>query len=426
MKAGRASYHSIRHSDQNSETHKRDVAQAKKKRNQRKAIIVEPLEENGVFGSDLSLLGQGRKFGLGNKDGKRVLVALNSLDWEEQLARSKNNLSWYHQARKNTKSGYTVRKVRDRTKLGEKDKRARADSDLQRETIDLRPDHSRAVQYFLQSGHTEAVRGMVARIREKKIRLFEKIYPGRRVLFVSEHDDSGQLHHDLWHSGIREHSTKLHKGKKVRERVAFRRFGVGVGVTSWYRHFTALSQRGGTAKSAATTMGAAYDVLKRNIASAREQNGEEARDILLTKKLDEYVQEQLDTLASELTGKSREIPRQAHDEYKTWLVRDGLESRLLRAQAQAKRQMEEIKVLVEEKQKLLADNARLGRVVELATKVIISIVESSLWKALEKLCTQTASRLRALAAALGIATDKAKKTSQGPNQSAPGSRLGSV
>jgi hypothetical protein len=137
-----------------------------------------------------------------------------------------------------------------------------------------------------------------------------------------------------------------------------------------------------------------------------------------------------------LTGKSREIPRQAHDEYKTWLdggytngllgVRDGLESRLLRAQAQAKRQMEEIKVLVEEKQKLLADNARLGRVVELATKVIISIVESSLWKALEKLCTQTASRLRALAAALGIATDKAKKTSQGPNQSAPGSRLGSV
>ena len=436
MKAGRASYHSIRHSDQNSETHKRDVAQAKQNRNQRKAIIVEPLEENGVFGSDLSLLGQGRKFGLGNKDGKRVLVALNSSDWEEQLARSKNNLSWYHQARKNTKSGYTVRKVRDRTKLGEKDKRARADSDLQRETIDLRPDHSRAVQYFLLSGHTEAVRGMVARIREKKIRLFEKIYPGRRVLFVSEHDDSGQLHHDLWHSGIREHSTKLHKGKKVRERVAFRRFGVGVGVTSWYRHFTALSQRGGTAKSAATTMGAAYDVLKRNIASAREQNDQEARDIMLTKKLDEYVQEQLDTLASELTGKSREIPRQANDEYKTWLddgytngllgVRDGLESRLLRAQAQAKRQMEEIKVLVEEKQRLLTDNARLGRVVELATKVIISIVESSLWKALEKLCTQTASRLRALAAALGIATDKAKRTSQGPNQSAPGSRLGSV
>jgi hypothetical protein len=395
--------------------------------------MVEPLEENVVFGSDLNLLGQGRKFGLRNKDGKRVLVALNSSDWEEQLARSKNNLSWYHQARKNTKSGYTVRKVRDRTKLGEKDKRARADSDLQRETIDLRPDHSRAVQYFLESGHTEAVRGMVARIREKKILLFEKIYPGRRVLFVSEHDDSGQLHHDLWHSGIREHSTKLHKGKKVRERVAFRRFGVGVGVTSWYRHFTALSQRGGTSKSAATTMGAAYDVLKRNIASAREQNGEEARDILLTKKLDEYVQEQLDTLASELTGKSREIPRQAHDEYRTWLsdgyaagllgVKDSPEVRFLAAEAQVRRQKKEIEALVEEKQRLLTDNARLGRVTELATKVIMSVTESSLWKAIEKLCAETAGRLRGLASELGIAVAHGKKS---PNNPTSGTRDGDL
>jgi hypothetical protein len=253
------------------------------------------------------------------------------------------------------------------------------------------------------------------------------------VLFVSEHDDSGQLHHDLWHSGISENPTKMHAGKPVRERASFRRFGVGVGVTSWYRHFTALSQQGGTAKSAGTTMGPAYDVLKRNIASAREQNGEQPRDIRLTEKLDEYVQEQVDALASQLTGKSRDIPRLAHDEYRTWLsdgyaagllgVKDSPEVRFLAAEAQVRRQKKEIKALVEEKQRLLTDNARLGRVTELATRVIMSVTESSLWKAIEKLCAETAGRLRGLASELGIAVAHGKKS---PNNPTSGTRDGDL
>lgn len=420
MKAGRATVHSIRHSDQSSETHKRDVEQAKVNRNKKKALWVEVVDEKEPFRSDVSLLGGGRRFALRQKDGKRKLESMSSRAWEDELIEQKNSLSWYHQPRKNSKSGYTVRKIKDRTKLGDRDRRARNDTDLLRETIDLRPDHSRAMQYLLQAGHVEKVREMVAEIRLRKILCFEALHPGRKVVYVSEHDDAGQYHHDLWHTGITQAKDKSHRGEPVRERVPFKRFGVGVGVCSWYRHFKALSEGGGTSETAGQTMGPAHTVLRRNIASADEQNGEPARDIALVNDLDEFVAAKLEELASGLSGPDRDIPLRAREEYKTWLtegygsgelgVRKGPEGDLLYARAHLEMQTKRVENLQNEKQKLLADNARLRRVVEVANKVIASIAESSLWKAIEKLCAKTATALRALADALDIATDKEKKS----------------
>jgi hypothetical protein len=419
MKAGRATVHSIRHSDQSSETHQRDVEQAKANRNKRKALWVEVVDEKEPFRSDVSLLGGGQRFALRNKDGKRRLETISSPVWEAELLEQKNSLSWYHQPRKNSKSGYTVRKIKDRTKLGDRDRRSRNDTDLLRETIDLRPDHSRAMQYLLQAGHAEEVRKMAAAIRIQKILLFEKLYPGRAVVYVSEHDDAGQYHHDLWHTGITEAKGKFHRGEPVRERVPFKRFGVGVGVCSWFRHFKALSAGGGTAKSAGEAMGPAYAVFKRNTASAKEQNGEPARDVILVNELDEFVAGKLAELVLRLPGPDRDIPRRAHQEYKTWLtegyaagelgVRKGADGDLLYARERLAIQAKEMEILREQKQKLAKENSRLRQIAELATRVVIAVADSRLWKTIEKLCAKTANALRALAGVLDIASDVEKK-----------------
>lgn len=130
MKEGRASYHSIRHSDQSSATHKRDVEQAKLRKKKERAVLVEWIEEKEPFASDVSLLGGGQRFALRKAERGRFLETISSAAWEKELTEAENNLAWYHQRRKNSKSGYTVRKVKDRTKLGENDKLSRNDTDL--------------------------------------------------------------------------------------------------------------------------------------------------------------------------------------------------------------------------------------------------------------------------------------------------------
>lgn len=418
MKQGRASYHSIRHSDQSSATHKRDVEQAKLRKKKERAVLVEWIDEKEPFASDVSLLGGGQRFALRKVDGGRFLESISSADWEKELTDAENNLSWYHQPRKNSKSGYTVRKVKDRTKLGEKDKRSRNDTDLQRETIDLRPDHSRAVQYFLESGHVDAVREILSEVRLMKIKLFQKCYPGRRVLFASEHDDSGQYHNDLWHSGIREQNDKLHDGQPVRERVPFRRYGVGVGVTSWFRHKTALVGSGQSSESAAVIMGEAWAVLHRNIKSARQQNEEFPRDIKLTKKLDTFVGQQLEKLAANLEGSDREIPRRACAEYAAWLiegygeqslgVRKSAATELILMKKLLAAEREKNSALILKRDELAARNEKFGEIVKLATRLILKIQKGALWKAIERLCAETAAAARNLSYALAIIANDEK------------------
>ena len=120
--------------------------------------------------------------------GASVVKQVDGERWEKLLNEAKLDFSWYHQ-RQNRKGqvGWFVRRLDDRAK------EARNPSDVLRETVDLRPDHSRAIQYLLASGKKEEAELSLNRIRMKKIELFEKIY-GRRVLFASEHDDAGQHH----------------------------------------------------------------------------------------------------------------------------------------------------------------------------------------------------------------------------------------
>lgn len=419
VKRGIASYHSIRHSDQSSETHKKDVEQAKQNRDKRRAIKVEIADDKVPFASDVSLLGGGRRFAMRERDGRRCVMTINSHDWDRELDERKSDLSWYHQPRNKSKSGYVVRKIKDRTKLSEKDKQSRDDTDLLRETIDLRPDHSRALQYFLQAGHKEAVDQMINQIMKKKMVLFEKIYTGRKVLYVSRHDDSGQFHHDLWHSGISENPRKLHRGAAVRQREPFRSYGVGTGVSSWFRHYCALTQGETHKGNSGVVMGAAFDVLKRNIQSAKRQNGEEPRDIRLISNLDGFVSKELDKLSAGLKGEDAEIPRRAHDEYKAWLlegyeagelgVRQSPESELVQVRETMKIQQAKMQALQKENESFVAANAKLATIAQLARQLIIAIAQSSLWLGLEKPNVQAAATARALSSALGMTPGAGRK-----------------
>ena len=391
-------------------------------------MLVEWVDEKEPFGSDVSMLGGGKRFALRERDKGRELVPISSVEWEKELTDAENDLSWYHQPRINSKSGYTVRKVKDRTKLGENDKRSRSDTDLQRETIDLRPDHSRAVQYFLQSGHADSVKEMLSQIRIKKIRLFERCYPGRRVLFASEHDDSRQYHNDLWHTGIAECAKKLHAEKPVRERVPFRRYGTGVGVTSWCRHKLALLESGQSSESTAVIMGPAAAVLERNIKSAQRQNGEFPRDISLIENLDIFVSQKLEELAVRLEGEDKEIPRRACAEYAAWLIQGYGEQSLGVRKSAASEVILMNELLAAEKEKnskLVVENAELSErsakfseIVRLSTQLILTLQSGALWKALGKLCAETACAARSLAHALMIsANEKNEPDVEGPMRS---------
>ena len=84
---------------------------------------------------------------------------------------------------------YVSRKVEDRKKKGPTDLKGRSLTDLKRETIDLRPDHSRVLQDLVEDGRKEALRPILAEIQAEQIRLFEEVHPGRKVRSLGEHTD---------------------------------------------------------------------------------------------------------------------------------------------------------------------------------------------------------------------------------------------
>lgn len=214
-------------------------------------------------------------------------------EWLSQLLASEAKCSWCHRWDKSAgKSGGWKSRKLPRT-------------DMMRETIDLRPDHSRALEYLLESCPRAMVIDAMDKIRRKKIALFEEIY-GRKVLFVAEHDDSGQMHHDLWHSGINEvdpeneglkeisHGKKArHRGVEVNPRVLtpFRSYGVSVGAASWARHFDAFREAGLQEEEIKAFAGDTMDALQGSIETAEMQNGEYPRDLRLQSELDAFVGE---------------------------------------------------------------------------------------------------------------------------------------
>ena len=248
-----------------------------------------PKEVYPPFKSELKKLGAGDPYVV--EEG--TLSKVPGKDWLVKLLASEDEYSWCHRWDKSAgkSGGWKSRKL--------------VQTDMMRETIDLRPDHSRALQYLLESSPRGMVLDAMEQIRKKKVELFEEIYK-RKVHFVAEHDDAGQMHHDLWHSGIREvdpkdekvteisHGKKAeYKGESINPRVLtpFRSYGVSVGAASWARHMSAFREAGLTDDEIRKFAGDTLDALDGSIEGARRQNGENPRDLRLQDELDKFVGE---------------------------------------------------------------------------------------------------------------------------------------
>lgn len=319
------------------------------------------------FKSDLSALGKGRNWI--RKDGKLNITP--GKKWVEEMFQLIDDCSWFHRRMRSAiskgqnkgkqKIRYTQRYVNDRSVLSKTDKHSRPETDLLRETIDMRPDHSKVLEYLIEDGRKNDLIPILAEIQECQIELFEEIYEGRRIVAEGEHVDSGQYHFDHWHTGITESEVDDHgavvelvnqgsckgkananekeeklliKGKKekFRLRTPFSAYGVSDGMASFDRHRRALEDDGRDAKN---IMGFTHDKLLGNIELVKEKNKKRLveragrkceeireqdvmpRDIRMWRQVDEFVDLKLRQLDPALCDRARK-------EYANWL-QDGYE-----------------------------------------------------------------------------------------------------
>lgn len=310
------------HSNQRSKVHKRHTIESKKRQFEQLIAGYDVLQEFSdypPFKSKVIDLGPGNNW---------ILVddKLREADGDDWLVRmfhlAAENESFHVRTQSKSRVYYRQRKIRDRDKLDPRDKTHRAKTDLRRYTIDLRPDHSRAVEKMLSAGKVNEARELVDKIRDECIRLFQEIYH-RDVRAVAEHTDSGQLHFDLWHTGIREvvvqdSCAKVVGGamvngqeRLIRERTEYRAYGVGVGVASWNRHRSAIQDLG---KNPTEIMNnETLDTIRKMSKLKMEQTKESPRDLRYYTALDKYV-------AIELHGLAHEPANQALSEYFEWLA----------------------------------------------------------------------------------------------------------
>lgn len=309
-------------------------AQASKERQQ--IVFVAHAVVDGTdyrkFQSDVSGLGSGRNWLRCGDD----LEITDGKEWLDKMLEVMEDCSWFHRRTRETikkgkhkgltKIRYPRRKMEDRKQLGATDRRGRPDTDLMRETIDLRPDHSKVLQYLIEDGRKKDLFPLLAAVQKEQIRLFEEIYKGRKVVAEGEHVDSGQYHFDHWHTGINEEDVSDHgavvkieqgneilkvKGanEKFRIRAEFRSFGVGDGMASFDRHRSALEENGHDAKK---IMGYTHDRLLQNTESTQKQNKEFPRDLRMWRAVDEFVGDKLRELDPDLYDK-------ALSEYAEWI-----------------------------------------------------------------------------------------------------------
>ena len=341
-----ATEHSVGHGNQSSILHGIDVEKNKELQHQRKANKTEPRKvvpdyEEPVFRSDVSALGGGKCFRITR--GQAILM--DGKEWEQSLWEAARDMNWYHQAQKG-KAGkiiYKRRKIKDRIKLSPTDKHQRPQTDVARQTIDLRPDISRAVQYMLEAGMKKEAASLTASALQFKIQLFEKFYPGRRIIFTGEHDDAGQHHDDLWHTGIIECTDEKIKGREngkvvnrsKRERTPFVICGVGVGAAYWSRHFSALRDTGYSPEDIKSFASRTLVALQEDTETVIERYRCKPRDVCLFAVLDRLVYRKLQKLAPE-------IAKRANLEYAQFLKENYCAGKIGVKQSKSKRLEQEL------------------------------------------------------------------------------------
>ena len=325
-----ATKHGVGHGNKNSTLHKDDVQKNKELRTKQRSDRQEPREvvtpeEEPKFASNVSALKSHGCYRVVNG----VPVPMEGKEWETALWETCLHLNWYHQLQtRKTKSGisesYKRRTIKDRVTLGKTDKHARPETDINRETIDLRPDHTRAIQYLLEQGRKKEAEDIVEEARIIKIRLFEKIY-GRRVIFEGDHDDSGQHHDDLWHTGIEEDETQAIRGREgkkwvsraKRTRTPFLSYGVGIGAASWSRHFSALRDARFSQMQIEILAKPTVSALQDDTLQVRERHQCAPRDVRLLAMLDRLVHRKLMRIAPVIAEKAnREYAQFLEENYR--------------------------------------------------------------------------------------------------------------
>jgi hypothetical protein len=420
MKKGRASEQSIKHGNQASKEHAADMKKSKALGEKRKLESegcewVRVKSDSNVraweggegyenFKSDLGGLGIGECFNvtgginLGEDYADASSASLNEVkeraNWEQGLMAAMKNFDHYHalqpriwknkKKEKGTKAkgqqkeqapegvekkeedqliqtgGYWPRrKINDRVTVKPAEK-MRPNSDVERETIDLRPDASRAIQYMVEAGLKDEVNQVLDEVRLYKVKLFEEIY-GRKAIYVAEHTDAGQHHDDIWHHGIfeKEVSSGL-KGKKkrVRDRIPFRSYGISVGACSWGRHFSALMESGMSSSRVKELTGETWDLVEEDIQKVQKRYEAPPRDLKLLKELDLFV-------SSKLRGIDQKAYERANSEYAEWIQKGYEQGKLGKRKPITRGERETNLKLKEEKEKTLKLREELESMKEL-------------------------------------------------------------
>jgi hypothetical protein len=337
MKRGRSNKRTLGHSNPNSHQHAQDVVRNQalhaKKKQGKWTYVEEVSEPPPAFGVDLSKeLGKGICYQVADNG---ELVAQGGAEWEAEMEALMKELSWYH--------GPGNKKERIKTRVRDEEGKVIARypaSDVLRETIELRPDHSLAIQMMVRSGRKSEAVELLAEARRLKVELFEKLFH-RKVLGVAQHNDSKHLHDDLWHTGITITDENISKQKNVerfrRDRVPFNIYGVGTGTIAWNRHLEVMRQSGMNEEEIKDLTREIPGIVESNIGNAHK----ELRDLKLYNGLDEFFARRLGEIAPSEA-------RRARAEYLNFLKR-GYENKTLGYQPPPTKALEAEKTEIEQK-----------------------------------------------------------------------------
>jgi hypothetical protein len=372
---GSASWGTVRHSSINSRLHQLHQVEQRARRRTRYIAhkeVVDGTEPEKFQSNLLGLAPPGSKGRTFRRTGD-CLAEMDERAWEQALMDEAKRLSVWHERReRDGKVTYHRHKLKE--------------SDVKRKTVELRPDHSRALEVLAASQPKSLVKEALEAIRAEKVRLFELIY-GRKVIQAAEHCDSGHYHTDLWNVGA---VAKVEGGREIIERgTLFREFGVGPGAARWDRHLGVLQELGHDP----AVMGAVPAVLEADAAKALDQNREPARDIRFMRALDSFVERTL-----------RQIDPAAVDQAKKEYG-----EHLLDGYAKGELGLKKVDPKQEKIKKLEAENKRLTDALVRVGEFFAAIVRVRGFQKLIGLHPAVAKLFQAALAACGLELTKTKR-----------------